>query len=303
MFRSSQEKEMLRYLILSSVGLLMGIFTIITGGGAGAVYVAVLTIFFNISPSVATSTSLATMAPVAAVAAYLHAKDHNVNFKVGWIMLGFGACGALVGSACSGLIPDEHYSQLIGGIIIALSLMMFIKKRRKPLEAIEYVDAERGVRDVNVGSDDSCVNSASGEFDGDDCGDGEGRKNSRMLKAVVFGLLGGVISGMAGTSGTTAIIAGLTLLGASTMQTVGTSVFVMSGISLVGFLTCLGVGGIDWELTGLLVVSAIVGAAIGSVILRNIEATKNPVASKDSSTIDWLLIIGNLIMGVAMMLK
>ena len=38
------------------------------------------------------------------------------------------------------------------------------------------------------------------------------------------------------TSGTASIITGLTILGRSTLQTVGTSVFVLSGLSLIEFL-------------------------------------------------------------------
>ena len=120
----------MQLIILALIGFIMGIATVITGGGAGALYVSVLTLFFNISPAVATATSLATMFPTAAISAYLHAQKANVNFKIGWTMLGWGTAGALVGSYFSGDIPDNNYNTLIGSVIVVLTVLMIIKKRK-----------------------------------------------------------------------------------------------------------------------------------------------------------------------------
>jgi uncharacterized membrane protein YfcA len=315
----------MRIALLIAVGLAMGIYTIFTGAGGGAAYVSVLALFFGIPAAVATSTSLAIMFPVAAVAAYLHAKDHNVNFRVGWVMVSVGAVGAVIGSACSGFIPQQYYNKVLGCVILAMAAVMFISKHRPhTMTVVEPGDA-RGVGSDGEGGDgvSSGVVKSGGEVSGES-GEietsqasqtgrtartdhaGQSRQptqRSKAIRAVSFGLLGGLISGVAGTSGTTSIIAGLMLLGVSTMHTVGTSVFVMSGLSLVGFLTRLTVGGIDWKLTGILVVSSILGALIGSVLLRRVEARKTPSASKNSSTIDWILILGNLAMGIGLLVK
>ncbi|HJE97592.1 MAG TPA: sulfite exporter TauE/SafE family protein [Ligilactobacillus acidipiscis] len=257
----------MQFIILALVGLVMGIATVITGGGAGAIYVSVLTIFFNISPAVATATSLATMFPTAAVSAYLHARSSNVNFKIGWTMLGWGTIGALVGSYFSNDIPDNDYNTLIGVVIIALTVLMIIKKR-KPTD-IKNEEHEN--------------------------------KNKKFLQASFFGIVSGLLSGLVGTSGTTAIIAGLTLLGCTTMQTVGTSVFVLAGISLVGFLMRAGVGTVDWPLAGALAGSAIVGAILGTFLLKKSVTKKS--SSQNNSLIDALIIIGNLAMGIALLFK
>lgn len=257
----------MQFIILALVGLVMGIATVITGGGAGAIYVSVLTIFFNISPAVATATSLATMFPTAAVSAYLHARSSNVSFKIGWTMLGWGTIGALVGSYFSNDIPDNDYNTLIGVVIIALTVLMIIKKR-KPTD-IKSEEHEN--------------------------------KNKKFLQASFFGIVSGLLSGLVGTSGTTAIIAGLTLLGCTTMQTVGTSVFVLAGISLVGFLMRVGVGTVDWPLAAALAGSAIVGAILGTFLLKKSVTKKS--SSQNNSLIDALIIIGNLAMGIALLFK
>lgn len=126
------------FLYLVIAGVIMGGFTVITGGGAGALYVSILTLGFNVSPVVATATSLATMFPVAAISSGLHAKSGNINFKIGWIMIGWGTIGALIGSYFSNDIPTNHYNRLIGSIIILLTVLMIIKKRQ-PVKLVKSV--------------------------------------------------------------------------------------------------------------------------------------------------------------------
>lgn len=257
----------MQLIILAFIGFVMGIATVITGGGAGALYVSVLTLFFNISPAVATATSLATMFPTAAISAYLHAQKSNVNFKIGWTMLGWGTAGALVGSYFSGDIPDNNYNTLIGSVIVVLTVLMIIKKR-KPTDIKSELNTSQ---------------------------------TKRFWQASFFGIISGVLSGLVGTSGTTAIIAGLTLLGCTTMQTVGTSVFVLAGISLVGFLMRAGVGTVNWLLAGVLAGGAILGAFFGTFLLtKSISQKKN---SQNNSLIDALIIIGNMAMGIALLFE
>lgn len=256
------------FLYLIIAGIIMGGFTVITGGGAGALYVSILTLCFNVSPVVATATSLATMFPVAAISSILHIKSGNVNFKVGWIMIGWGTIGALIGSYFSNDIPADNYNRLIGGIILLLTVLMIIKKRQpvKPGNASHL--------------------SAKYTF----------------LQVSFFGIISGLLSGLVGTSGTTTIIGGLTLLGCTTLQTVGTSVFVLSGISLVGFISRATGGSVDWLLAGILAGSAIAGAILGAHLLKN-STSNQQSTSQNNHIIDLLIILGNLIMGLALLFK
>lgn len=257
--------HVIRYLILVVVGLLMGTATVSLGGGAGSVYVSILTLFFGVSPAIATSTSLATMFPTAAASAYLHGKAGHINYKIGGLMIGWGAIGALIGSLSSSMIPDNWYNKLIGVVILGLTALMILKKQRPHT--------------------------------------GTPRPTIRIqhLQAAVFGMIGGVLSGLVGTSGTTAFIAGLTVLGCTTMETVGTSVFILSGISLIGFLMRIGVGSVDWCLATILAGSAVLGALIGALFLRKLIKPK--AASQNSRTIDITIILCNLLMGGALLFK
>lgn len=256
------------FLYLVIAGVIMGGFTVITGGGAGALYVSILTLCFNVSPVVATATSLATMFPVAAISSILHAKSGNVNFKIGWTMIGWGTIGALIGSYFSNDIPADNYNRLIGGIILLLTILMIIKKRQ------------------SVKLDNPVHHSATYIF----------------FQASFFGIISGLLSGLVGTSGTTTIIAGLTLLGCTTFQTVGTSVFVLSGISLVGFISRAVGNSVDWLLACILAGSAIIGAILGAYLLKS-STTKQQSESQNNHIIDLLIILGNLVMGFALFFK
>lgn len=122
------------------------------------------------------------------------------------------------------------------------------------------------------------------------------------MQVSFFGIISGLLSGLVGTSGTTTIIAGLTLLGCTTLQTVGTSVFVLSGISLVGFISRATGGSVDWLLAGILAGSAIAGAILGAHLLKN-STTNQQSTSQNNHIIDLLIILGNLIMGLALLFK
>ena len=204
----------------------------------------ILTAFFNIPPAIAATTSLATTIPTTAVGPFSHWKAGNVNWRFGLTMLIGGAVGSVVGSLCSGFLPENLYNKITGLILLLLAVQMlvsYIKKKRK----------KDDTQNVNPGN-----------------------KKSNTVKAVCFGLLGGIMSGLVGLSGGGPIIAGLMILGCQALETVGTSVLVLFGIAVTGFLTHLGIGTIDWKLVGLLTIGTVCGAFVGPLLLKRINKQK-----------------------------
>lgn len=235
---------MSQYIALPVVGFIVGLLIISLGGGGGAVYVGILTAFFNIPPAIAATTSLATTIPTTAVGTFSHWKAGNVNWRFGLTMLIGGAVGSVVGSLCSGFLPENLYNKITGLILLLLAVQMlvsYIKKKRK----------KDDTQNVNPGN-----------------------KKSNTVKAVCFGLLGGIMSGLVGLSGGGPIIAGLMILGCQALETVGTSVLVLFGIAVTGFLTHLGIGTIDWKLVGLLTIGTVCGAFVGPLLLKRINKQK-----------------------------
>jgi hypothetical protein len=232
------------YIALPIVGFIVGLLIISLGGGGGAVYVGILTAFFNIPPAIAATTSLATTIPTTAVGTFSHWKAGNVNWRFGLTMLIGGAAGSIVGSLCSGFLPENLYNKITGLILLLLAVQMlvsYIRKKQKKGNAL------------SAGSTSS---------------------KSNTVKAVCFGLLGGIMSGLVGLSGGGPIIAGLMILGCQALETVGTSVLVLFGIAVTGFLTHLGIGTIDWKLVGLLTIGTVCGAFVGPILLKQINKQK-----------------------------
>ncbi|MCK9169562.1 MAG: sulfite exporter TauE/SafE family protein [Treponema sp.] len=235
---------MFQYIALPIAGFVVGLLIVSLGGGGGAVYVGILTVIFHISPGIAASTSLATTIPTTAVGTLSHWKAGNVNWHFGLTMLAGGAAGAVIGSLCSGFLPENLYNKVTGAILLLLAVQMLVSHIRKPLAQ-------------------SC-----------DQGTGQTCKKSGTVKAVCFGLLGGIMSGLVGLSGGGPIIAGLMILGCRALETVGTSVLVLFGIAVTGFLTHLGIGNIDWKLTGLLSAGTVCGAFVGPLLLKRADKKK-----------------------------
>ncbi len=226
-------------------GFFIGLIIIALGGGGGGFYVGVLTAVFNVPPAIAASTSLATIIPTTTIGMLSHWKAGNINFKIGTIMMISAIIGAIVGSLFSDYIPDNLYNKITGSLLLVLVIQM----------ALSYFK-HKGTKATNNSS---------------------GTKKYTVLdlcKALFFGLLGGVMSGLVGISGTTPIVAGLIVLGCKALEIVGTSVFVLVGISVVGFLMHLGLGNVSWKLVFLLALGTSCGAFLAPFLLAKFSKDK-----------------------------
>ena len=231
------------YALLPVIGFFIGLLVISFGGGGGGLYVGILTAFLNIAPAIAATTSLATAIPTTAVGAYSHWKAGNVNLRLGLTMLAAGAVGSVVGSLCSGLLSESVYSKLTGAILLVLSAQMirsFVKRRHR----------------------------------GDVKREDAGRRKGDLAKAIAYGLLGGGMSGIVGLSGGGPIVAGLMVLGCSSLETVGTSVFVLLGIAITGFGMHASMGDVDWTLVALLASGTVCGAFAAPRLLARFDRDK-----------------------------
>lgn len=230
-------------LLLPFIGFLIGLLIVSLGGGGGGFYVGILTAIFNVPPAVAVATSLATIIPTTTIGSYSHWRAGNVNTRIGFIMMVGAVVGAVTGSYISTLFPASVYTKLTGALLVIMSGQMLWSefKKRKSGAAEQEAATDVGLTTVNI------------------------------VKAVVYGFFGGVMSGLVGVSGTGPVVAGLTVLGCTALQTVGTSVFVLVGISIAGFCMHLGLGNVDWSLVGRLVIGTASGAFLGPVVIRRMN--------------------------------
>ena len=259
---------MIKFIALPVIGFLIGLLIISLGGGGGIFYVGILTAFFNVPPAIAASTSLATIIPTTAAGTFSHWKAGNVNFRLGLMMLGGGVIGAVAGSLCSNLLPQSLYNKFTGILLLFLSVQMlasYLKKKKGQAENAKKLNG--------------------------------GKQTSGIVKAIVFGLLGGAMSGLIGLSGSSPIIVGLAVLGCGALETVGTSVLVLVGISVTGFAMHLGLGSVDWKLVGLLLLGTVSGALVAPVLLKRMDKRKM------EKVLQPILIIMVAVMGILLLFK
>lgn len=227
------------YIILPFVGFFIGLLIIALGGGGGGFYVGILTAFFNIPPAIAAATSLATIIPTTAIGAVSHWKAGNVNLRLGAIMLAGAVIGSIVGSLFSDYVPEKLYNKITGALLLILAFEMLLAWLKKSKNNNLTESKKQNLPDI--------------------------------IKALIYGFIGGAMSGLVGLSGTTPIVAGLAVLGCNALKIVGTSVFVLVGISVTGFLMHLSLGNVEWKLVGLLVLGTTFGAALAPVLLSKID--------------------------------
>lgn len=221
---------MLTYALLPFIGFVIGLVFVAIGGGGGSLYVGVLTAFLGVTPAVAATTSLATGLLTTAIGSYSHWREGNVNVKIGGVMLVFGALAAVAGSLVSNMLDQAVYTKVTGVVLVGMVFQMIYAyfKRRAQGERKPNADPTR----------------------------------ADIAKAASYGIFGGLLSGVVGLSGGVPIVAGLMLLGCSSLETVGTSVFVLMGMAAVSLAMHLTTGSVDW----LLVLLMGSGTALGGYL-------------------------------------
>ena len=235
-------------LFLPLVGFAIALFVVAIGGGGGVLYVGVLSSWLHVAPDVAAATSLATLLPTTIMGAYSHWREGNVNVPLGRPMLIAGMFGALAGSLLSDRLSPAVYRRLLAAVLVYALVQMIRSMLRKRRQRRLAATATAPVVDTPA--------------------------RASLWAASIYGLLGGILSGLTGLSGSAPIVAGLLALGCSPLEVAGTSLFALTGLSAVGFAVHLGLGHVDGRLALLLCVGTLTGSAIGPRLLRHIPKPK-----------------------------
>lgn len=223
-------------LLLIAIGLAVGVFVISLGGGGGAIYLGVLTAIFQLPPASAAATSIVTALPALILGSISYYRKRLINFHLGNRMMIAAIPSIFVGYLISPLIPTKIYKLIIGIILILLGLQIFYKLyHNAPTK-----DDETSAKTASIG----------------------------------YGILGGLMVGIAGLSGGGPITAGLLVLGASMAEASATSAYVLVGMSIVGALLHLAGGTVDWNAAIGLIVGSLGGSLLAPPVI--IWLTKKP---------------------------
>jgi len=225
----------MEWLALIITGFLVGILVISTGGGGAAIYLGLLTSVFNLAPAVAAATSLATAFPSLIVGAYGHYRTGQIHFKVGNQMLIAAVPATIVGALLAPYIPTTIYTWIVAIILTALGIQILYKR----FFSHQNKPAQH-----------------------------------QSIQAVLYGILSGLMVGIAGLSGGGPIIAGLLVLGLDMIPAAATSSYVLVGNTFVGLLFHLSAHSIDWSIGISLMIGAMLGAFCAPRLLAHIDPEK-----------------------------
>ncbi len=236
--------------LLPVAGLVIGLLISLIGGGGGIFYVGMLTGLFAISMDQAVSVSLATIIPTTLAASISHYRAGNVKPKTGFLLVAGGIVGVVSGSYLVTIIPVKVLKIIFGIFLLVMGTGMVISRKKKQVKG---------------------EISENGQLEEPNANESKPISKLFIVKGLVFGLLGGLMSGMLGTSGTPPILAGLNSMGLSSLEVVGTSVMVLFFIAITGVVTRSAFGTLNWLLVILLASGTITGAILGPLFGKRIN--------------------------------
>jgi len=146
---------------------------------------------------------------------------------------------AIAGTFLSAVIPEAVYRYIFGGFLTLIGLQMGLTAIRR----------RRGTTE----------------------GTKKRPRGARLGAGAAFGLAGGLMAGLMGVSGGGPIVAGLVVMGCTSLESIGTSVFVLVGVAAAGFAAHAGIGVVDWRLAALLGAGTVSGAFVGPFLLGKID--------------------------------
>lgn len=224
---------------LPFIGFFITLYALSIGRGGGLLYVGILTAFVGIPAEAAISTSLAILVPTTIAGAWSHWRQGNVSVKLGSLLLVSGCIGTAAASTASRWLSPGLCRKFVGLVFLGtLAKLVF-----------DYFKEKKVLGQPTLLSKEII---------------------SQAWKPVSYGALGGVLSGVSGMSGSTAIIAGLLSCGCPPIQVIGTSLFAIAGIALMGFLARFKLGLVNWSLVAELCSGSIVASVLSPFLLKKI---------------------------------
>ncbi|BCV22395.1 sulfite exporter TauE/SafE family protein [Moorella sp. Hama-1] len=246
--------------LLPVAGMVIGILISLMGGGGGIFYIIILTGMFHQPVPIAASTSLATIIPTTLTAFSSHYRQGNIRLEVAWWLILGAVVGTLTGSYVTAWIPVAYQKKVLGLIMLGMLIPMARRQRQpRPVVASQPAGEGPGAREKSLIAADAINDPPTkGKF-------------FRHTLAILYGLCGGLLSGMVGISGTPPILAGLYALGLKAKEVVGTSLMVLLAISTTGILAHSVLGAVNWQIVLSLGIGTITGAFLGPLLLNHVN--------------------------------
>ncbi len=232
------------YYILPFIGLVIGLFGTMVGGGGGFFFLPVLTLLIGVPMQTAVITSLVATLPICVVGSWGHWRRGNIDSKTALIFIVVGIIGAFAGAQITELLSERQLKVAFGVYSILIALNMIVSTRKKQ---------ETGNRNRKPKERPGIIRNAKSSF---------------------FGLFAGMITGTFGTSGTAPVIAGLFSLEIALKMVIGTSLLIVLCNTVFAIGAHFLVGRIDLTLVCFLTAGSAIGALAGPFLLAKAKLNK-----------------------------
>lgn len=253
------------YFSLPVLGLIVGLFGTILGGGGGFFFLPILMLGLKLPAQTAVITSLVATLPICIVGSWGHYRLGNINFKAGAVFAFVGVAGALLGASITSIISTKQLQIGFGVYSVLIALNMAYVTWQQKLEETRSSEKQK-------------VNSSIAKYS----------------KSSFFGFTAGLITGVFGTSGSAPILAGLFSIRMPLRMVIGTSLMVVLVNSLFAVGAHFMVSNVDMTLVSFLTAGSIAGALAGTRLLAKMKIEKS------ESSVKYVYAAVIVVMGIIM---
>ncbi|MDA3953386.1 MAG: sulfite exporter TauE/SafE family protein [Bacteroidales bacterium] len=254
------------YYILPIVGLVIGLFGTVLGGGGGFFFLPILALVLRVPTQTAVITSLVATLPICVVGSLGHYRKGNIDLKSGSIFIVVGIAGAFIGAAITNIITAEQLKSGYGIYSLLIAFNMIIGTWKKKSEEGNQLSLKQ-------------------------------TKYKKITKGSFFGLFAGLITGTFGTSGTAPVLAGLFSMRIPLKMVIGTSLMVVLVNTLFAVSAHFIMGRIDLTLVYFLTSGSLVGSLIGPGLLAKVKTVNS------ENRVRYMYALVMIIIGVLMLIK
>jgi hypothetical protein len=239
------------YLFAGLISVGIGIIAAVVGLGGGFLYVPTLSMIFGLDAKTSIGTSLAIIIFTSLSASYWYRKQGVILYKVAFILIIPSMVASMIGSFLTTMVDARILVTIFCAMLTLISLEMLIP-------------AFRFLKEVQIGPSFILATSVRGQ----------GTQPINRIwysHMVLWGFIGGLLSGVTGTSGGVVFVPALATAGIPIHFAVATSMFAIIFVSLTGATTHAMIGQIAWPFVLVYGAGAAFGAFIGANIAPRIE--------------------------------
>lgn len=133
------------FFLLIGIGFLIGMLGTLIGAGGGFLLVPLLILTHpNLTPDIVTAVSIAIVACNAISGSVAYARSGRIDYKAGLLFASFTIPGSILGVLVTKYIPSHVFDIVFGLILIALAVLLFVKKRQQNDKKIDPDNLPKG---------------------------------------------------------------------------------------------------------------------------------------------------------------